>query len=479
MSDASRPEVFISRVPGETRLAVTRDGRLADLVITRDGENSILGNIYLGRVEKVLAGLNAAFIDIDQNASGFLAANDGQIFDRDREKPKPIQALFKEGDAVVVQVTREAGDGKGAKLTTRLDLAGRAVVVTQGRPGISISKSITEDEERARLQSALAEHMHSPSGLIIRTKATALSSEALQIEAELLLDRLSDIEVAQKTMKPPACLFEDADLIAKYLKDNGSTHWQCVIVDERATMTKLSSYAADYMPELVGLFELASDPVALFETHDLDQQIDDLFEPRVTLPSGGGLIIEETAALVAIDVDSGAHNRDREPEAFAVAVNEEAAVEVARQLSLRNLAGQIVIDFLPMKRKENREKIQNVLSAGLVKAGKCNVFGFSRLGLLEMTRRRRGESLASRFLSKKSAAPTLGTNAVDMIRGILRELDRNPGKMLTVVCGPKLYSHLSGETQDIWQALLERTGPVVVLKEGLVSPEIKFEIRLS
>ncbi|MBT4937830.1 MAG: ribonuclease G, partial [Rhodospirillaceae bacterium] len=143
MNEASRPEVFINHAPGETRLAVTATGRLVDLVIARDTETNLLGNIYLGRVQKVIAGLNAAFVEIGQADAGFLAGNDGQIFNPDTEKPKPIKALYKEGDLVVVQVTREPSPGKGAKLTTRLDLAGSNLVLTAFRPGVSISRSIT------------------------------------------------------------------------------------------------------------------------------------------------------------------------------------------------------------------------------------------------------------------------------------------------------------------------------------------------
>ncbi len=479
MSETSRLEVFINNVPGETRLAVTEDGKLVDLVIARQSEVSVIGNIYLGRVETVLAGLNAAFIDIGQKESGFLAANDGQIFDRDREKPKPINALFKEGDAVVVQVTREASTGKGAKLTTRIDLAGRTLVATLGRPGLSISKTITDEAERARLRRALVDYAHASTGLILRTKAEAVLDEALQQEAAALTDQISDIEAAQYITKAPACLHEEADPIVKYLINNASADWQRIVVDDRRLLAKLTKVSLDNMPEHETLFELAGDPVALFETHDLDQQIDDLFQARVLLPSGGGLSIEETAALVAIDVDSGAHNRDRDPEAFALAVNEEAALEIARQLHLRNLAGQIVIDFLPMKRKENKEKIEHLLSQALAPLSKCNIFGFSRLGLLELTRQRNGESLAARYLLNSAPLFSAQSTAIALMRNVLRELDRNPGKTLSVECSALLYTCLGSEMKVSWQSLLERTGPVVVLNEVPALLGIRFDIRVA
>ncbi|MFP6711678.1 MAG: Rne/Rng family ribonuclease [Rhodospirillales bacterium] len=473
-------EVFINAIPGETRLAVTEDGKLVDLVFARAHENSILGNIYLGRIEKVIFGMNAAFIDIGLPASGFLAAVDGQIFDRDREKPKPIGELFKEGDSVVIQVTREASEGKGAKLTTRLNLTGRNVVVTPDRPGISISKSISNQVERERLEAALQQYAHSSLGLIVRTRAQMVSAEDLQREAEFLTGTYLDIEASQKTMKPPACVYEEADAVSKYLKDRGDSDWQKIVVDDRAILDKLLKFCADTMPELAALFELAEDQAALFETHDLEEQIEDLFQLQAALPSGGYLIIEETAALVAIDVDSGAHIRDRDPEALAMAVNEEAAIEAARQIHLRNLSGQIVVDFLPLKRRDSRDKIQYVLSAALAEdTTKSNIFGFSRLGLMEMTRQRNGESLAARFISKNQPARSIQSVAIDMIRAVLRELDRNPGKVLTVQCGARLHVALTGEMQATWQSLLDRTGPVVVLEKRTALAGAEFDINTT
>ncbi|MBT3992076.1 MAG: hypothetical protein HOG95_16440 [Rhodospirillaceae bacterium] len=475
MNEASRPEVFINHAPGETRLAVTATGRLVDLVIARDTETNLLGNIYLGRVQKVIAGLNAAFVEIGQADAGFLAGNDGQIFNPDTEKPKPIKALYKEGDLVVVQVTREPSPGKGAKLTTRLDLAGSNLVLTAFRPGVSISRSITDAGARDHLQAALAENESGEHGLIVRTKAQGVSEERLRQEADALFDQIAAIEALQKTQKTPGCLHEVAGPILRYLMGAERASLQRIVVDNRVLLKKL----ADTVPELEDLFELAEDLVALFETYDLDHQVDALFQAQAALPSGGSLIIEETAALVAIDVDSGAHQRDSDPEAFAVAVNQEAASEIARQVALRNLSGQIVIDFLPMKRKGSREKIQETLSAALSGSGKCNIFGFSRLGLLEMTRQRNGESLTARFLSKSAAAKTAPSIAIEMIRAVLRELDRNPGKMLTVECGPIIYAVLADEMPGNWQDLLERTGPIVVLEQTQTLSGTQFDIRVN
>jgi ribonuclease G len=477
MNETSLLEVFINSVPGETRLALTENGRLKNLVVTFDGNESLIGNIYLGRVEKVVAGMNAAFIDIGRSVSGFLSANDGQLFDPNKEKPKLINILFKEGDSVLVQITRDESNGKGAKLTTRIDLVGRTIVALLGRGGVSISKNIVDAVDRERLTSALDELETSITGLIVRTNAQFVSSKKLQKEAENLLDQISEIVLQQTKRKPPACLYKQVDQISKFLRDFGTSDWQRIIIDERGTLMKISGYIMDYIPELGGLIEFSDDSISLFETYDLDQQIEDLLQPTITLPSGGRLIIEETEALISVDVDSGSHNRECGAEAFARAVNEEAAIELARQLVLRNLAGQIVVDFLPMKQKKNRQYIQSILSDLLVQGGNCNVYGFSRLGLLEMIRQRAGENLGSKFNVTKGYVKTVRAIAIDLIRAVLREIDRNPGKMITVRCSHSLYLCFQGDMKRIWVELLNRTGPIVILKEFSESPRDHFELQ--
>ena len=477
MTAISLQEVFITSVPGETRLALAEDGRLKDLAIDIDGNESLIGNIYLGRVEKVIAGLNAAFIDIGRSVSGFLTANDGQLFDRNKEKPKLINTLFKEGDSVLVQVTRDESRGKGVKLTTRIELVGRTTIAVVGGDGVSISKSILDKVDRTRVKLALDKFKTPSIGLIVRTNAQFVPTKVLQDEAENLLGQISLILSEQTKRKPPACLYTETVQVLKFLRDFGTSDWKRIFIDQRTVFMKVKKYVADYVPELTKKIKFVNDTFSLFETYDLDQQIEDLFGSTILLPSGGRLIIEETDALISIDVDSGNHNRDRGVEAFARAVNEEATIELARQLVLRNLAGQIVIDFLPMKRKTNREYIYSLLSSLLSKGCKCNIYGFSKLGLLEMTRERVGESLASRFNVANVQVKGIRAIAIDMIRSVLREIDRNPGKMLRVECSHALYICLKGDMKEIWFELLDRTGPVIILEEFSDPPRGQFVLR--
>jgi len=477
VNKAPNVEILISRIPGETRLAFIEDYKLVDLVITHDGDETLIGNIYLGKVEKVVRGINAAFIDIGHVKAGFLAANDGQLFESNNINPKLIAELFKEGDPVLVQVTRDPSKGKGAKLTTQINLTGRTLLTTLGRPGISISRKIGKKGNIERLKSALKDFENTESGYIIRTNAQHVSIKRLQEEAGKLMEDSARVLSAKRKMKPPVCLYKELDPILRYLRDFGHKNWKRIIVDERATLNRLVKYFSNNIPELEDITEFANDPVSLFENYELNQQIEELFLPQVHLPSGGVLTIEETAALVAIDVDSRGYNRSHDCESLALEVNADAAVEVARQLILRNLAGQIVIDFLPMKRKRNRQKIQDQLAAALVVDGKCYIYGFSRLGLLEMTRQRVGESLANRLLEKKGYTASLRTTVIDMIRNILRELERNPGKTIKVACNHALYSCIKGEMKPVWHELLERSGPMIQLEELSDTTNPLFDIR--
>jgi len=469
-------EVFINRVPGQTRLALTEGGRLKNLIITSDGDESLVGNIYLGRIEKVIAGMNAAFVDIGLGVSGFLAANDGQTFDTNKENPRLIKALFKEGDAVLVQVVRDGTNGKGAKLTTRIELVGRTVVSVLGRAGVSVSKSILDKTHRERIRYALNNFDNSLSGLIVRTKAQSVSIESLQKEATNLLDQMTKVLSKKEEIRPPACLYKQPDQFLIFLRDFGSADWSRIIIDDRATLLKTINFVTNYVSELEKIIEFADDHVALFDTYDLDQQIANLFESVITLPSGGRLIIEETQALVAVDVDSGIYNRDNDPETFARSVNEEASIELARQIVLRNLSGQFVVDFLPMKRKHSREHIQSVLLRSLDKEGNYNIYGFSKLGLLEMTRQRIGESLGSRFHEKGDHSLTIRAIVIDMIRIILREINRNPGKKLTIKCSHEIYVCLKVDMKTTWTELLDRIGPILSVEKISNSSRDYFEL---
>ena len=479
MNTNSRLEVFIDRVPGETRLALTEYGKLKNLIIMSEGDKSLVGNVYFGRVEKILAGMNAAFVDIGVGISAFLPANDGQILGLKNEKPELINKLYKEGDKILVQVSRDGSGHKGARLTTRINLVGRTVIIALGRLGISISKGISDQVLCQRLKYSIRNLENPALGLIVRTNAQCVPVSNLQKEAKKLSNEMLKILSLSKDRHAPTCLYRQSDQILNFLRDFGSKDWQCIIVNDRPLLDKIKKYLRDYIPELNALPEFADDPKFLFKSYDLEEQIIDLYEPIVQLPSGGRLIIEETEALVAVDVDSGSYNRESDPETFAVSVNKEAAIEFSRQLILRNLTGQIVLDFLPMKKKKNKNYIQRKLFDLLIQAKNCHIFGFSKLGLLEINRQRVGESLFARFWERGGARQTTRVIVVDMVRAVLREIHHNPGKKIKIVCSQNLYAFLKRDTRAIWDELVARTGPIVSIEKSAGLKHSYFEVLVN
>ncbi len=474
-------EVFISASPGETRLALTNDGLLQELVISRDSDRHQSSNIYLGRVEKVMTGLNAAFVQIGEDNAGFLAAPDAQIFDRDREKPKPISELYNEGDIILVQATRDEEDGKGAKLTARISIAGRNLVLTPARPGISVSKSITGDGDRQRLKEVFNGFALDGAGLIIRTHAQNAAESDLRTEAQILCDSWVDMQASPQTMKAPALLHEAPGPILRFLSDNsGAGGWRRIVVDDALLLDQMRESLGEGMADVDNLLSLHQGHEDIFETYELSQQIDDALSPAAPLPGGGEIIIEETAALVAIDVNSGGGSRQGNAESWALAVNLEAAHEAGRQIRLRNLSGQFAIDFLPIKKKENRDAVAEALRQALAPdRGAVNIFGFTRLGLMELTRRRQGKSLTQRLLAPNENQKSAETVAIDAIRSALRELNKNPGRQINIAVGVSILEAFRGVVAPALKIAEKQSGGMITLEGDAALAALDFTVTAS
>ena len=461
-------EIFISTSPGETRLALTRNGILHELVIGRDIDQHQTGNIYLGRVEKVMTGLNAAFVQIGERNSGFLAAPDGQIFDRDREKPKPINALFKEGDKVLLQATRDEEGDKGAKLTTRLSLVGRNLVLTPDRSGISVSKSVSDDVEKERLKTAVIDAVSGDAGLIVRTRAQNVDAKILIAEGQILNDAWIDMQASLKTMNAPALLHEAPGPILGFINAKiGKENWRRILVNDRSMIDQIRELGGGKTSDSEDLLVLHAGQEDIFDSYDLNQQIDNALSNVVPLKSGGEIIIEETAALTAIDVNSGGGNRRGDAEGWALSVNREAAQEAGRQILLRNLSGQIVIDFLPMDKRESKDEVAGVLQQALASdRSASNVFGFTRLGLLEMTRRRQGKSLTQRLLAQNEHGKSAETVALEAIRSALQQLENDPGRRIKISAGASVYEAYQRIVAQAWAIAEKQSGGMIALEQG-------------
>lgn len=383
--------ILVSVSPGETQIAELDDGGLAGLTIDRDGRKSLVGDLIAGRVEAVNHGLQAAFVDIGEPRSGYLGLSDARPHGAGADDA--IGDHLTEGDTALVQVTRDPEDGKGARLTMKPVLTGRDLAFTPNRPGVSLSRRIADPDERARLAAAMSGRGRSAGGFIVRTAAREAEAEDLIREAGRLEDRWSRIRSAFAAADAPQVLEREAPAAMRVLRDRGGAGLGAVIVDDPDTFNRIKAFAGAEMPDVAELIHMHRGDAPLFRAEGVDEMIDEALDPRVALPSGGNIRINETDALVAVDVNTGAAaggGRDR----LIRDVNCEAAVEFARQMRLRNLSGLMAVDFVSMRRGGHREEVLNALRGAVADdPQRCFVGGFTRFGLVEMTRRRKGASL--------------------------------------------------------------------------------------
>ncbi len=442
-------DLLINVSPGETRVAVVEQGNLREITLIRGEEDSVVGNIYLGRVERVLPGVQAAFIDVGQPRSGFLALPDARPSGgRDGAERDRITDYASEGDTVLVQVLSDATADKGVKLTARLTLAGRYLVLTPGQSDIRLSRRIAM-APRDRLEGLLERLAEEGEGFIVRTAAAGAEDELLAADVAGLRSTWAAVVERRKDNDPPACVHRDVDTISRMLRDGAGFELARVVVDDGKTLAGLRAYCEGVVPDLAPHLVRHDGPEPLFENYGIEEQIDAALAPVVGLPSGGSIIIEETAALIAIDVNTGGGGGNAAE--TALRTNLEAAEEIARQARLRNLGGLLAVDFVPMRRHDHGAEVLEALR-GAVAADPCPTFvgNFTRLGLVEMTRRRQREPLAAILAGACPACAGTGrvksptTVALEALRGAARAARVEPGKEVTIRAAPAVAEALEG-----------------------------------
>lgn len=473
--------ILIDARPGQTRAALLEEGRLVELALSRDDLETVAGNVYLGRVETVVPRLDAAFVDIGLERSGFLGLSDVRPFTGAKPKDR-IGDYLCEGDAVLVQVLRDPEGDKGAKLTTRVSLPGRSCVFLAQEPVVRLSKSLVDGDIRALLDSWARPLVHEGEGLLVRANALAAGEEGLRHEVETLRHAWAAIEKAAAAAHGPARLHVDVDPARRALRDAAGPYLQRVLVEGAPTFNALKSYCSEWMPGLLDRISVHAGPEPLFEAEGVEEQIEAALGSEVPLPGGGNLVIEETAALVAIDVNSGrAQAGGRED--TALAVNLEAAEAVARELRLRNLAGLVAIDFLRLKNRHHRQQVLDALRAAVERDSvSVNVAGYTVMGLVELTRRKKGESL-SRLLG--GACPACRgeglvasplTVAYEILRVVPREARAEPGARFLVRAAPQVVGALNGPARAALEDVESRLGrPLELEPDGALAPDV-YEI---
>ncbi|MFM8794345.1 MAG: Rne/Rng family ribonuclease [Acidimicrobiales bacterium] len=390
---------------GVTQVAVLEGRALIEHYVSRpaDDVSQIHGNIYLGRVQNVLPGMEAAFVDIATPKNAVLYRGDVQYDKEDLDTPAGearIEHILRAKQNILCQVTKNPIGAKGARLTQEVSLPGRFVVLVPNSKTYGISKRLP-DAERRRLRSVLDRVKPAEHGVIVRTAAEHATEHELKADMLRLLDEWGKVEEAAKAATGPSLLHREPDMAVRVIREEFNADYRGVVIDDRELFEEVRNYVADFNPELadrVTFYDRDAEELSLFEHHHVHEQVHKALDRKVWLPSGGSLIIEHTEALTVIDVNTGKNVGKSNLEDTVFQNNLEAADEIARQLRLRDIGGIIVIDFIDMEIKDNRRKVVDSFRQALSRdKTRTQVFDISELGLVEMTRKRIGEGLLTEF----------------------------------------------------------------------------------
>ena len=389
---------------GVTQVAVMEGRSLIEHYVSRpsDDVGQIHGNIYLGRVQNVLPGMEAAFVDIATPKNAVLYRSDVQFEDENVETKDNarIEQILRSRQMILCQVTKNPIGAKGARLTQEVSIPGRFVVLIPNSKTYGISKRL-DDSERRRLRNILDRVKPAHHGVIVRTAAEHATEHELTADMTRLLQEWEQIEAASKNAQGPALLYREPELAVRVIREEFNAEYRGVIIDDHRLYEEVRSYVQAFNPELadrVEYFDRSTEPLSLFETQHVHEQLHKALDRKVWLPSGGSLIIEHTEALTVIDVNTGKNVGTSNLEQTVFQNNLEAAAEVAHQLRLRDIGGIIVIDFIDMEIKDNRKKVVESFRQALARdKTRTQVFDISELGLVEMTRKRIGEGLITAF----------------------------------------------------------------------------------
>ncbi len=370
--------------PEESRVAIVSDGRLSELFVERMWEVQQSGEIYKARVESVMPGMNAAFVSLGDGRNGFLYLNDARGVE------------IRENGDVLVQVAKTARKNKGARVTTRISLPGRYLVLVPGGHDVGVSKRITKEEERARLKAAIRALDRAGFGVILRTASEGVDADILADDLEHLKRAWAEIQTNARRQNSPCLLYKDIGLVGRVLRDELRSEVSQIVVDNQEEYDRVREYLAQYGRKDEGRLSFHRSNIPLFEYYNIEKEIDALLDSKVWLKSGAYLVIETTEALTVIDVNTGKFTGGATLRETVLATNLEAAEEIAWQLKLRAIGGIIVVDFIDMEPEEDRKALLRKLDE-VFAADRCRVkvYGISPLGLVEITRKRARADLRS------------------------------------------------------------------------------------
>ncbi len=487
-------DILINWAPQETRVAVIEQGAVQELHVERALERGLVGNIYLGKVARVLPGMQSAFIDIGLERAGFLHVGDllSSIASRHGEGAEggrselvlPIEKQVFEGQSIMVQVLKDPIGTKGARLSAQVSIAGRLLVYLPQDKHIGVSQKIPP-QQREQLRQRLQALAGDAGGFILRTNAEDASDTELSDDIAYLRKTWAHIRGQALRLPPASLLHQDLSLLQRVLRDVASQATHFIRVDSREQHQALQAFATEFMPGMLKKIALYTGERPIFDLHNIDEEIARALGRRVELKSGGYLIIDQTEALTTIDVNTGGFVGARNFEETIFKTNLESAQVIARQLRLRNLGGIMVVDFIDMARADHREAVLDELKKQLARDRvKTTVNGFSALGLLEMTRKRTRESLVHQLCEAcptcegKGVVKTARSVTYDILREILREARQFNPREFRVVAAPAVIELFLDEESQHLAGLSDFIGKPISLQAEAALPQEQYDIVL-
>jgi ribonuclease G len=481
-------DILINWSPQETRVAIVENGAVQELHVERTLERGLVGNVYLGKVARVLPGMQSAFIDIGLERAAFLHVADvwhrqpeGEAppFVRNAQPQVPIEKQVFEGQPLMVQVIKDPIGTKGARLSTQISIAGRLLVFLPQDDHVGVSQKIPpeqRDELRARLQALVGPD---GGGFILRTNGEDATDAELSEDIAYLRKTWTRIREAALRLPPMSLLHQDLSLLQRVLRDLVCDETQTIRIDSREQFGKLRAFGQEFMPAAAERLQLYKGERPIFDLYAIDDEIQKALGRRVELKSGGYLIVDQTEALTTVDVNTGGFVGARNFDDTIFKTNLEAAHAIARQLRLRNLGGIIIVDFIDMGREDHRQAVLAEFRKQLARDRvKTMAGGFSQLGLVEMTRKRTRESLAQMLCEPCAACQGKGTVktarsvAYDILREILREARQFNPREYRIVAAPQVIELLLDEESQHLAGLSDFIGkPISLQSEGAMGQE--------
>jgi ribonuclease G len=491
----------------ETRVALVQSGLLGELYIERKRERGIAGNIYKGRVERVLPGMQAAFINLGLEKSAYIHVSDvrgtpddlkrlmaGGEGGRDGNKDDDdepsvaggsrIEDVLKEGQEIIVQVTKEPISTKGARTTRYISLPGRHLVFMPTVDHIGISRRISSDKERRRLRDIVEQVRPPGSGFIVRTVAEGVPEKDLRADMAFLIKMWNEVVAKTENARCPSPIYNDLDLLLRTVRDIFTADVEKLIIDSRSEYERIKKFIAAYMPDFTGEIELYTGGEPIFDGYGIEIEIDRALERKVWLKSGGYLIVDEMEALTAVDVNTGRFVGKKSLEDTITQTNLEAAREVAEQLRIRSIGGMIVVDFIDMDRASNRDKVMRAFNEFLKRdRNKATVTRISELGLVEMTRKRTRESLLHNLTEPcqhcegKGYTKSRRTIAYELFRELRRQGNLIEGDTVIVEVHPDVAQSLATSDRPFLDEMEKKLQKRIIVKARGSFHVEDFEIR--